>query len=65
MHNHYSIAQTMRKQASLNFEYEAWTFLGLGVCPSVSDTDTTLTHMIPLNYVIFSNYYWCQRVMSV
>jgi len=33
MHNNYSIAQTMRKQASLHFEYEAQRFLGLGVSP--------------------------------
>jgi len=34
--------------------YEAWTLLGLGV--SVSDTDTSPTHIITLNYAIFSNY---------
>jgi hypothetical protein len=28
-------------------------------CVPVPDTDTTLTHMITLNYAIFSNYYWC------
>jgi len=33
-------------------EYEAHTLLGLGV----SDTDTTPTHMITLNHIIFSSY---------
>ena len=37
------------------------------VCPgvghaSVSDTDTILTPIITLNYVIFSNYYRCRSV---
>lgn len=28
----------------------------------VSDTNTTLAHIITLSYVIFSNYYWCRCV---
>jgi hypothetical protein len=40
--------------------YEARAFFGLEVL--VSETDTTPTLMITLNYVIFSNYYRCQHV---
>jgi len=37
------------KLSEAKINYEAWTFLGLGM-------DLTPTHIITLNYVIFSNY---------
>ena len=48
------------------YQCEARTLLGLGVsrCQTrvVSDTDTTPTHIITWNHVIFSNHYRCWHV---